>query len=49
MDPAAILDHKFRVAAYTVTWVIQFGYVALLGLRWRAVKRAAARVKDNPR
>lgn len=49
MDPAAILDHKFRIAAYTVTWVIQLGYLTLLGLRWRAVKRAAERMKQNPR
>jgi hypothetical protein len=49
MDPAAILDHKFRIAAYTVTWVIQFGYLALLGLRWRAVNRTAEQMKQKPR
>jgi len=49
MDPAAILDHKFRVAAYAVTWIIQFGYVALLGLRWRAVRRAEEQMKHKPR
>jgi|HubBroStandDraft_2_1064218.scaffolds.fasta_scaffold426982_1 hypothetical protein len=49
MDPAAILDHKFRVAAYSVTWFIQFGYLALLGLRWRAVRRAAERTKQETR
>lgn len=43
MDQRAILDHQFTVAAYIVTWVIQLGYVAWLGLKWRAQKRAAAR------
>ena len=32
MDQAAILDHQFVVAAYTVTWAIQLGYLAWLGL-----------------
>ncbi len=36
MDTRAILDHQFVVAAYTVTWVLQLGYVAWLGLKWRA-------------
>ena len=43
MDQAAILDHQFRIAAYVVTWVIQFGYLARLGMKWRAQKREAAR------
>jgi hypothetical protein len=43
MDPAAILDHQFRVAAYAITWVIQLSYLAWLGLKWRAQKRAARR------
>jgi hypothetical protein len=43
MDQAAILDHEFVVAAYTVTWVIQLGYLAWLGFRWRAEKRNAER------
>jgi hypothetical protein len=43
MDPKAILDHQFLIAAYTVTWTIQLGYLTWLGLRWRAQKRAAAR------
>ena len=47
MDAAAILDHKFRIAAYTVTWVIQLGYLISLGLRWRAQKRAGARMKQG--
>ena len=44
MDQAAILDHQFRVAAYAVTWTIQLGYLAWLGLKWRAQKRSAARL-----
>jgi len=39
MDQPAILDHEFVVAAYTVTWVIQLGYLAWLGFRWRTEKR----------
>ena len=44
MDTKAILDHQFLIAAYTVTWTIQLGYLAWLGLRWRAQKRAADRI-----
>jgi hypothetical protein len=39
MDQRSILDHQFVVAAYTVTWVIQLGYLTFLGLKWRAEKR----------
>ncbi len=39
MDQRTILDHQFVVAAYTVTWVIQLGYLAFLALKWRAEKR----------
>jgi len=42
MDQRAILDHQFTVAAYVITWAIQLGYLAWLGLRWRAQKRAAS-------
>ncbi len=48
-DPAAILDRKFTGAAYAVTWAIQLGYLAWLGFKWRAQKRAAARPDRNPR
>jgi len=41
MDQRAILDHQFVVAAYTVTWLIQLGYLAFLALKWRAEKRNA--------
>ena len=43
MDQAAILDHQFRVAAYVMTWVIQLGYLAWLGMKWRSIMRAAKR------
>lgn len=38
MDPK-VIDHHFTVAAYTATWIIQLGYLAWLGYRWRAEKR----------
>jgi len=43
MDQRAILDHQFVVAAYVITWVIQLGYVAWMGLKWRAQRRDADR------
>ena len=49
MDPAAILDHQFVTAAYIVTWTLQLGYLAWLGLKWRAQKREAAHAARNPR
>jgi len=49
MDQTAILNHQFTVAAYVITWAIQLGYLAWLGLRWRAQKRNAARTGRNPR
>jgi hypothetical protein len=39
MDERTILDHQFVTAAYVVTWVIQLGYLAYVGLKWRAEKR----------
>ena len=49
MDERAILDHQFTVAAYVVTWVIQLGYLAWLGMKWRAQKRSAAQHERTPR
>jgi threonine/homoserine/homoserine lactone efflux protein len=43
MGSRAILDHQFTVAAYVITWAIQLGYLAWLGLKWRAQKREADR------
>jgi hypothetical protein len=37
----ALLDHQYLVAAYAVTWAIQLGYLAWLGLRWQSQKCAA--------
>ena len=34
----AHLNHLFRQAAYSITWAIQIGYVAWLGLKWRGEK-----------
>ena len=45
-DKAAVvarLNHLFTVAAYSITWAIQLGYVAMLGLKSRAQKLEAAR------
>ncbi|MGO9435383.1 MAG: hypothetical protein ACLPH3_15060 [Terracidiphilus sp.] len=49
MDQAAILDHRFVIAAYTVTWVLQLGYLAWLGFKWRAEKRNAERRTQRSR
>jgi hypothetical protein len=32
----APIDHAYRVAAYIVTWAIQLGYLAYVGLKWSA-------------
>ena len=49
MDQRAILDHQFTVAAYVATWVIQLGYLAFIGLKWRAAKRAERTNSGTPR
>ena len=49
MDQRAILDHEFVVAAYALTWAIQLGYLAWLGLKWRAQKQQAQRLRRNSR
>ena len=49
MDQSAILDHQFVAAAYTVTWIIQLGYLAFVGLKWRSEKRKAERRSNNTR
>jgi hypothetical protein len=36
---AAMRDHLYRQAAYTVTWAIQLGYVAWLSMKCLAPKR----------
>ena len=49
MDQSNILDHQFVAAAYTVTWVIQLGYLAWLGMKWRSEKRNAERKSRQTR
>jgi hypothetical protein len=49
MDERALLDHQFVVAAYSVTWAVQLGYVAWLAFKWRAQKRAAGRMGREAR
>jgi len=49
MDQRAILDHQFVVAAYVITWTVQLGYLAWLGLKWRDQKREATRLGRKPR
>jgi threonine/homoserine/homoserine lactone efflux protein len=49
MSQAAILDHQFVIAAYSVTWALQLGYLAWLGLKWRAEKRNADRREQRSR
>ena len=49
MDQRAILDHQFVVAAYVITWAIQLGYLAWLGLKWQNQKRDVTRSSRNPR
>lgn len=34
--------HQFLIAAYSVTWAVQLGYLAWLAFKWLAQKKAAA-------
>ena len=38
MDAVGRLNHEFTVAAYAITWLIQLGYLALLGRKWFSMK-----------
>lgn len=49
MDERNLLDHQFVTAAYTVTWIIQLGYLSWLGLKWRTEKRKAERKSRETR
>lgn len=49
MDPRTVLDHQFVVAAYTITWAVQLGYVAWLGIKWRTEKRIENQKNRNRR
>jgi len=35
---AALRDHLYMQAAYTITWAIQLGYLAWLYMKWQAQK-----------
>jgi hypothetical protein len=35
---AALRDHLYRQAAYTITWAIQLGYLAWLFTKWQTQK-----------
>jgi hypothetical protein len=51
-DKAAViarLNHLFTIAAYSITWAIQLGYVAHLGLKSIAQKQAAVRASRSLR
>jgi threonine/homoserine/homoserine lactone efflux protein len=49
MSPTEIVDHQFVTAAYVVTWTVQLGYLAWLGLKWRSEKRNAEQRGRRPR
>jgi hypothetical protein len=44
----APIDHAYRVAAYIVTWAIQLGYLAYVGIKWSA-QNPEPRDQDNSR
>lgn len=45
----ARLNHLYTVAAYSITWAIQLGYVAWLGLKSIAQKQEAVRSRHPVR
>ena len=49
MTPREVLDHQFLVAAYSVTWILQGGYLLHLGLRWMRQSRILAKASKKPR
>jgi hypothetical protein len=49
MDQAAVLNHQFLIAAYTLTWILQLGYLAWVAIKWRAEKRDAERRSQDER
>jgi hypothetical protein len=46
---AEIIDHHFVVAAYTVTWTLQLGYLTWLAFKWRDQKRSEQRLGGTSR
>jgi len=41
------MDHQFVVAAYAITWILQLGYLAWLGAKWRAQQRASGNRRQS--
>jgi hypothetical protein len=35
--------HRHLVLAYVATWVIQLGYLAYVGLKWKAAGKAGSK------
>ncbi len=35
------MAHRHLILAYAVTWVLQLGYLAWLGLKWKSQKKTA--------
>jgi hypothetical protein len=38
-DEASVLNHRFVVAAYAITWVVQLSYLSWLAAKWSGQKR----------
>jgi hypothetical protein len=38
-DEKSILDHRFVVAAYAITWVVQLSYLSWLAAKWNTQKQ----------
>ena len=45
LDPLDQANHLFLIAAYTVTWLLQLGYLAFLGARWQAQRRGGSKTR----
>ncbi len=45
----AQLGHLFRQAAYSITWAIQLGYLAWVGLKWSKKPLVESSAADNGR
>ena len=38
-DEAAVLNHRFVVAAYAITWTVQLSYLSWLAAKWSGQRR----------
>jgi hypothetical protein len=36
-------NHLYLIVAYTITWLLQLGYLAFLGMRWRTQRGGPVR------